>query len=103
MVAVTDTDGNSVSYNLSIKCYSSLGGSCSPSDDRMYNTTATSYNLTETTELRYLLDDTYYYNWTVTAYDGFEYGEISNQSNFSMRSEVIISLIANNATFGEQE
>ena len=100
-LAVEDIDqGQTVTYNLSIKCYATAGGSCSPSDDREYNTTATSYNLTEANELRYLWDDTYYYNWTVTAYDGFEYGDISNQSNFSIRSEIIISLINDTVNFG---
>ncbi|MBU4242448.1 MAG: LamG domain-containing protein, partial [Nanoarchaeota archaeon] len=98
---VTDADGNTVTYNLSIKCYSSLGGSCSPSDDRGYaGITGTSYNLTETNELRYLRDDNYYYNWTVTAYDTYQYGEISNQSNFSLISEVIITMSVDGVDFG---
>jgi len=97
----TDVDSDSITYNLSIKCYSSLGGSCSPSDDRDYiGITGTSYNLTEATELRYLRDDTYYYNWTVTAYDGYQYGEISNQSNFSLISEVIITMSVDGVDFG---
>ncbi|MDI6738284.1 MAG: LamG domain-containing protein, partial [Nanoarchaeota archaeon] len=97
-INASDVDGDSISYNLSIRCYKN-GASCSPSDDREYNTTATSYNLTEATELRYLSDDNYYYNWTVTAYDGYQYGEASNQSNFSIMGEVIISLINDSVVF----
>ncbi|MDD4878782.1 MAG: LamG domain-containing protein, partial [Candidatus Nanoarchaeia archaeon] len=100
-LAAADVDGNSLTYNISINCYSLDGGSCSPSDDRMYSTSATSYNLTEETELRYLYDDRYYYNWSVTAYDSFDYGEASNQSNFSINSEVIVSLINDTVDFGE--
>ncbi|MBU2637454.1 MAG: LamG domain-containing protein, partial [Nanoarchaeota archaeon] len=98
-LAVADTDGDSVSYNISIKCYQFNTSSCSPSDDRMYNTTATSLNLTEAQGLYYLRDDQYYYNWSVIAYDGKEYGTISNQSNFSLISEVILNLINDTVNF----
>jgi hypothetical protein len=101
-IAATDADaGQTLTYNLSIRCYKMSGGSpssCSPSDDRMYNTAATTYNLTEATELRYV-DNEYVYNWSVQAYDGFEYGEISNQSNFTIMSEVILSLINDSVNF----
>ncbi|HII15248.1 MAG TPA: hypothetical protein HA362_02955, partial [Nanoarchaeota archaeon] len=100
-LAVADADGDTVTYNLSISCYSTAGGSCSPSDDRAYSATGTTYNLTEATELHYLWDDNYYYNWSVTAYDGYVYGEASNQSNFSISSEVILSMVNDTVNFGD--
>jgi hypothetical protein len=102
-LAATDADEDSLTYNLSIKCYATAGGSCpAPGDNRDYGgINGTSYNLTEANELRYV-DNEYYYNWSVQAYDGFEYGEISNQSNFTIMSEVILNMINDSINWGNK-
>ena len=95
----TDGDGDAVTYNLTVRCYSTLGGSCSPTDDRSVSgITSTSYMLTS--ELAFLRDDNYYYNWTITPYDNKDFGEYSNQSNLSIISYVNINLSNDRVDFG---
>ncbi len=88
----TDADNDTLTFLLNIKCVL-----CSQ-DNRLYNITHTNYTLE--TPLEHLGDDNYFYNWSVTANDGFTYGGESNASNITINSLVSISLLQASINFG---
>ena len=47
-----------------------------------------------------MLDNNYYYNWSVRAYDGEGYGTWTLARNISIQSDVTISLPVNTVNFG---
>lgn len=94
-----DADGDSLTYFVNITCLKIGGGDCS-SDNRYASTTDLNY--TPTTELQYFGDDNYYYNWSVKAYDGYENGTESDKWNFTIDTNVSISISPNVVDFGEE-
>ncbi|MFH1637783.1 MAG: LamG domain-containing protein, partial [Candidatus Woesearchaeota archaeon] len=96
--ASTDPDDDPLTYNITVRCYSTAGGSCSPSDDRDYSgITAASYETP--IELYHLYDDSMYYEWNVTVSDG----SLTNWSttwNFSISSLIIINFTTDTVDFG---
>jgi len=96
----TDAQGDPIFYNLTIKCYSALGGSCSPSDDRYYTGITTNYTII-TEPLKYFGDDNYYYNWTVAAYDDKgAASNVSNESNFTVSIYIALNFSVDKIDFG---
>ncbi|RME55330.1 hypothetical protein D6777_00910 [Candidatus Woesearchaeota archaeon] len=95
-----DNEGDQIYYNLTIKCYSTSGGSCSPSDDRYYTGLTNNYSI-PSTPLRYFSDDNYYYTWSVAAYDEFgAASELSNWSNFTIRVYISLNFSRDKVDFG---
>ncbi len=92
-----DDDGDSLTYFVNITCLKLGGGDCS-SDDRYESTNDLNY--TPASELLYFGDDNYYYNWSVKAYDGYENGTESDQWNFTIDTNVSISLNPDLVDFG---
>ena len=98
----SDDDGDSLSYELNITCYSSSGGGCTGygSDNQFIQTTATTYELTN--DLKYLLDNNFYYNWSVRANDSASgYGTWTSDRNYSVSALVSISLPNSSIEFFE--
>lgn len=94
--SVTDDDGDTVVYNISVEC----NPACSV-DNRQVNDIA-SAEYTIPTELDYFWDDEDYYLWKVAAYDGEEQSSFSGEWNFSISTEVIISLPDSTINFGSK-
>ncbi len=96
---VIDADGDSIQYVWNLTCYADAGGSCDPSDDRLVeNITNLDYEPTEF--LKNFWDTLEYYNWTVKAWDGYEFGPISLVSRFYIDSLVVVSMIDDTVNFG---
>ncbi len=96
----TDIDGDSLTYDLNLTCYSSIGGGCSDDDRSFVNITETSKTLTD--YLQYLKDNNYYYNWTARASDdnGDNYGSWATPYKIEIQSLVDIILTNNTVSFG---
>lgn len=90
----TDVDGDPLTYNLSITC---LNG-CS-ADDRNYSGIAQE-NFTVPTDLQFLYDDGYVYNWSVQACDPFGCGPWANERNFTISGLVSVYFSRNSTDFG---
>lgn len=89
-----DADGDILNYTINITCF----GGCSD-DNNMSNTTTTSFNHTK--GISYFGDDNHYYNWSVRAWDGYEYGQWSGLWNFTLDTNVSIILLNDTVDFGE--
>jgi len=90
----TDAENNTLTFDLFINCYPS----CSIDNRQHYNLTQSNYTLQ--TELKYFSDDNYYYEWYVRAFDNVSYSENSSVFNFSLQSEIILTLINSTVNFG---
>lgn len=90
-----DVDGDPLTYNVSITC---LNG-CS-ADDRNYSG-ITSENFTVPTDLQFLYDDGYVYNWTVQACDPFGCGPWAAERNFTLSGLVSVYFSRNATDFGK--
>lgn len=90
----TDPDNDTLTFDLFIRCYPS----CSVDNREHYNLTNMNYTLQD--ELNYFSDDGYYYEWYVRAFDNITYSENSSIFNFSLQSEVILTLINATVNFG---
>jgi len=97
----SDDDSDSLQYEINISCYYSGGGTCHTGDryvDKSVILTDISYFPTD--YLEYLIDNNYYYNWSVRAWDGEDYGDWTAPRNISIQSDIIISLPVNEILFG---
>lgn len=90
-----DDDGDTLNYTINITCF----GGCP--DDSRYVEDLTSTSYTPTYELQYFGDDNFYYNWSVRAGDGYEFGEWSDPWNLTIDTNVSILLINDTVDFGE--
>ncbi|MCX6818171.1 MAG: DUF2341 domain-containing protein [Candidatus Aenigmarchaeota archaeon] len=90
-----DADSDTLNYTLNITCF----GGCSD-DNRMVQDIATN-SYTPTLELQYFGDDNYYYNWSVRAGDGYEYGEWSDVWKLIIDTNVSIEMVSDVTDFGE--
>jgi len=93
---VTDADNDSLLFNIYIECIA-----CSV-DNRDVNVTNLNYT---PSELLYLGDDNYYYNWSVRAYDNSSNGVTANGSfsdewNITINSYVSLNLSTSTVNFG---
>ncbi|MBU0980310.1 MAG: hypothetical protein KJ709_05865 [Nanoarchaeota archaeon] len=92
-----DADNDTIYYNISVE---KLGGdgSCSVADNRNNQTTRINITLDE---LLCLYDETYYYNWSVIAWDGENYSNTwSTEWNISIDSYVSVLLLNSSVDFG---
>ena len=92
----SDSDpGDSITYILTIACHSA--GGCS-ADNREYSgISVTSKDLGDAFLLHFG-DDNEYYNWTVTAYDSYEYSGNATERNLTIDSLISLSLPTQNFT-----
>ncbi len=97
--AASDADGDSLNYTWNTTCWNSGGGSCSPIDGR-YVEDIEDLEYTPTTVLKNFWDTSEYYNWSVRAWDGFEYGPESSVWKLYIDSLVSISTINSTSDFG---
>jgi hypothetical protein len=95
----TDSDGDSIQYIWNLTCYNNTGQGCSPVDNRLVEN-ITNINYTPTTNLKNFWDTLEYYNWTVKAYDGYEFGDVSDMWRMYLDSLVAISTINDTTNFG---
>jgi len=98
--AVTDADGDSINYTILINC-SDNGGQCTLDDREVNLTGITNTTYVPTTNLKLFGDDSYYYNWSVRAYDGYNYSQWSSERKITINSLVELTLTTNNINFGE--
>ncbi len=92
-----DPDGDALTYVFNISCFHVSGGACSD-DNRNFSVSGTETQLAN--YLKYLGDDNYYYNWTVRAFDGFEYGPWAIARKLFIQSLVQTSLNPATVDFG---
>jgi uncharacterized delta-60 repeat protein len=94
----SDDDGDTMQYEMNI---SLVGGStCVDSDRWILNTTILSNeNYTLTSYLKCFLDNQDSYNWTVRAWDDETNGSWALMRNFSIQSNVTITLNVSNIVF----
>ncbi len=85
----TDADNNNITYDLNLT--SQL---CA--NQYFANISGTNFTSPELSTV----DQCGYYNWSVRAYDGFNYSTYSPTFNFSISSLVSITLIQNTSNFG---
>jgi hypothetical protein len=90
----SDADGDKLNYTINITC---LGG-CTD-DNRMVTDIATN-SYTPTIQLKYFGDDNYYYNWSVRAGDGYEFGTWSDVWRLVIDTNVSLQVINNTVDFG---
>ncbi|MEK6933565.1 MAG: LamG-like jellyroll fold domain-containing protein, partial [Nanoarchaeota archaeon] len=96
-----DADSDAITYELNLTCYVTTGGGCSGkgSDERyVQSIVGTTHNLAG--DLQYLIDYNNYYNWSVRAYDGSEYGAWTNIFGLNISALVAISLPVSTIDFG---
>jgi hypothetical protein len=93
---VTDADNDSLLFNIYIECIA-----CSI-DNRDVNVTNLNYT---PSELLYLGDDGYFYNWSVRAIDNSSngvtsFGDFSDEWNITINSYISLSLLTSTVDFG---
>jgi hypothetical protein len=101
-----DDDDDGLEYTINITCgYTGGGSDCS--DDNREVTVVGSLNCsgdgfcnyTPSEEFQYFGDDNYYYNWSVRPYDGEDNGAWSDVWNFSVSTNVSITLYVDSVDF----
>ena len=97
----SDADSDQLNYTINISC----GAGCSDDNrevniDGSVNCSGGYCNYTPSEDLKYFWDDNYYYNWSVRAFDGEHYGEWSDTWNFTILSNVTITLYNDTIEFG---
>ncbi|UCC91577.1 MAG: hypothetical protein JSV39_04695 [Candidatus Aenigmatarchaeota archaeon] len=91
----SDADGDTLNYTINITCLPDC------SDDNRYVTGIGTNSYTLTQELQYFGDDNRYYNWSVHANDGYENGSWSDEWNFTLDTNVSITMLNDTVDFGE--
>ncbi|MBI2449437.1 LamG domain-containing protein, partial [Candidatus Pacearchaeota archaeon] len=102
--SATDPDGDAIQfYQINLSCYNVLGGVCSGKGpyEIITTTAANSHTVPAPDYLRYLIDSGNYYNWTVRANDGLQYGNWATPRRINIQALVDISLNPNLIDFGE--
>lgn len=95
----TDPEDDFITYTLNISCYSTAGGSCTaPGDDRLFNLTTNITTLAD--ELKFFVDDGFYYNWTVQAFDWQNESGWAMPRTINLTVLVALSLTTDNVDFG---
>ena len=97
----SDYDSDGFSYELNLTCYVTTGGACSgKGNDNRYvqSISGTTHNLAG--DLQYLIDYNNYYNWSVRATDGSEFGSWTNMFGLNISALVAISLPVSTIDFG---
>ncbi|MBN2330682.1 MAG: right-handed parallel beta-helix repeat-containing protein [Candidatus Aenigmarchaeota archaeon] len=100
--AGNDDDGDSLNYTINITCVKG----CSDDNregvliDGSVNCSDGYCNYTPSQDFGYFGDDNFYYNWSVRAFDGEHYGAWSDTWNFTLYTNVTITLYVNVVAFG---
>ncbi|MFH0831359.1 MAG: hypothetical protein V1886_00620 [archaeon] len=92
--ASSDSEGDALTYEVNISCFPA----CS-ADNRKVNSSANQNWTTLDSRLRYFWDDTFYYNWTVRVWDGYEVSDWTVPQNFTLASYVALSLPTEKVNF----
>ncbi|MBI1972930.1 hypothetical protein HYS50_02915 [Candidatus Woesearchaeota archaeon] len=95
-----DADNDELNYTLNLTCLAVAGGSCAGAgDDRVLNFTTNASGLSQ--ELQFFIDDNYFYNWTVLAFDGDNESEWADPPrSINISTFVDIFLTGNAVQFG---
>lgn len=91
----SDADGDSLNYTINITCFPDC------SEDNRYLEDLTTNSTTLTEELENFGDDNRYYNWSVRAGDGYEFGPWSDSWKLTIDTNVSIILLNDTVDFGE--
>ena len=92
--AASDDDIDDIlNYTLYVLCYQG----CSSDNREESGISPTSFVITP--DLLFLWDNLFYYNWSVAAYDGLDYGANSTERNITIASLIGIMLPVANVTF----
>lgn len=97
----SDNDSDTLSYEINLTAYYTGGGRrsvCDIYEDNNSLGSSTSYIPSD--YLRCLIDNNYYFNWTVRAWDGEEFGSWTTERNLSIQSNITISLPTSLVSFG---
>jgi hypothetical protein len=92
----SDADGDTLNYTINISCFPAC------SDDNRLVTDVMTDSYTPTTELQYFGDDNKYYNWSVRAGDGYEYGAWSDTWKLTIDTNVSIIMLNDTIDFGTE-
>ena len=93
----SDDDSDTLTYDLNVSLFAT--SLCSEAD--RYDTGLNETNFTASPYLKCLQDNGDYYNWSVRANDGEEDGSYATYINFSIQSNVSITLDTNFVNFGQ--
>ncbi|MBN2052100.1 hypothetical protein JW756_01235 [Candidatus Woesearchaeota archaeon] len=88
----TDAEGDDITYTLNISCAPSATCACTAISEDI---TTTNYTVTDA-----LCVDTPY-NWTVIACDSYEECSVATQFNFSIDSQILLTVIVNSTSFAD--
>ncbi|UZE93949.1 MAG: right-handed parallel beta-helix repeat-containing protein [Candidatus Pacearchaeota archaeon] len=98
-----DEDGDSIHYVLNLTCNKQFGN-CDPLDNRFIENIAQSnYTPNDDEFLKNFWDTLEYYNWTIKAWDGEDYGPVSDEWRFNIDSLVAVSPINDTSNFGSMQ
>ena len=93
-----DADDDAINYTLNLTCYSTSGGGCTaPGDNRLENVTTNATTIAN--NLKFKIDDGFYYNWTVRAMDGTNQSSYAQPRTFNITVLVAIALTTNTVNF----
>ncbi len=100
-LGISDIDGDTKTYEVNVTCAHTSGGSCvSKGDDTRHITGISGLSHDLTSELLYLYDNGYQYNWSVRAYDGEDYSSWSSFRRINISALIEVSLPVNSIEFG---
>ncbi len=94
--SILDDDGDVVSSHFNLSCYS--GCSLDNRSVMVGGGQNASYEIVG--DLQYLVDDTYYYNWSVRANDSVGFGNWASDYRLNIQSYVAINLTRDYINFG---
>ena len=91
--SVSNIEAQTLTYELNLTTYPT------GSDDNRYVTGISSASHTLIGDLQYLSDNAYYYNWSIVAYDGLEYGNLTGERMLNISALVQSSLSTSEINF----
>ncbi|MBS3080109.1 LamG domain-containing protein [Candidatus Pacearchaeota archaeon] len=98
----SDDDSDSLEYEINLTAYYTGGGRRQSCDQYLNkNIVGSATVFAPTTYLKCLIDNGYYFNWTVRAYDGDGYGDWNeSERNITIQSDISVSLPVSVVNFG---
>ncbi|MBU0959703.1 MAG: hypothetical protein KKB31_07190, partial [Nanoarchaeota archaeon] len=98
----TDIDGDGLTYQLNLTCFYGSGLKCIERN-RNYPGLIDNYTLIDSLECLYDFEENYYYNWSVRAYDGGQWGPWATPRRINIYSMVSIVLKTSSIDFGSMQ
>ncbi len=100
-LGLSDVDGDTKTYEINVTCAHTSGGSCvNKGDDTRHITGISGLSHDLASELLYLYDNGYQYNWSARAYDGEDYSDWSSFRRINISALIEVSLPVDSINFG---